>query len=229
MVFVFRQMFDQTILHAARLPTIFQNYGRDETVYRPGAPARFIYVVSKGAFCRFRLFPDGRRLITQFLLPGDGFGYELGRQQHDDTVQALAVTNQVAFASKDALLKAAKSDAHLANLLFTAAARAAAIERERFRVLLNRTTTEQVALFLLEMDTRLSRRGEIDLPMRRSCIADYLGRRIESVSRVLSAFRRAKIIEFLDHPKIQRRVAIRDKRRLERFAWDASDFGWGKS
>jgi CRP-like cAMP-binding protein len=96
-------------------------------------------------------------------------------------------------------------------------------------MLLNRTTAEQVALFLLEMDFRRSKPGEIDLPMRRRYNADYLGRRIESVSRTLTAFHRAKIIEFLDGPKVQGRVAIRDKRRLERFAEDASDFGWGKS
>ena len=78
------------------------------------------------------------------------------------------------------------------------------------------------------MDARLSKSGEIDLPMRRQHIADYFGLSMETVSRTFTAFQKARIIDFLDKPKLQRRIVIRDKRRLERFASDAADFSWGK-
>jgi hypothetical protein len=79
------------------------------------------------------------------------------------------------------------------------------------------------------MDARLSKGGKINLPMRRQHIGDYFGLSMETVSRTFTAFHKARIIDFLDNPKLQRRVVIRDKRRLERFASDAVDFGWGKS
>ena len=195
-------------------------------MYEREAEAQFAYVVVEGALCCFKMLADGRRRILQFLFPGDGFGFEKASQR-DDTVTALTEAKVICF-GKDALLKAAKSDAHLSNLLFTAAARAAAVAAEQSNALRGRTPVEQLALFLLEMDARLSKDGEINLPMRRQHIADYFGLSMETVSRTFNAFHKAKIIDFLDNPKPQRKVVIRDKHRLERFASDAADFGWGK-
>ena len=78
--------------------------------------------------------------------------------------------------------------------------------------------------FLLEMEVRLSNRGIIDLPMSRSQIADYFGVRIETVSRAINAFHREKIVQFRDRE--QRRIVIRDKRRLQKLASNASDFDY---
>ena len=51
-----------------------------------------------------------------------------------------------------------------------------------------------------------------------------LAAKLPTISRTFSAFHKAKIIDFLDNPVIQRLVVIRDRRRLERLASDASDF-----
>ena len=220
-------LIDRTILAAAKLPTISLRFSPGETVYERGAQAQFVYVVVEGALCRFKMLPAGRRRILQFLFPGDGFGFEKGKQR-DDTVTALTEAKVICL-GKNTLLEAAKSDVRLSNLLFTAAARAAAVATEQSNALRGRKVTEQLALFLLEMDARLSKSGEIDLPMRRQHIADYFGLSMETVSRTFTAFQKARIIDFLDKPKLQRRIVIRDKRRLERFASDAADFSWGKS
>jgi CRP-like cAMP-binding protein len=50
-------------LLAAKLPTISIRFRRDETLYERGSPAKFIYMVTKGALYRFTVLPDGRRLI----------------------------------------------------------------------------------------------------------------------------------------------------------------------
>src|SRR6185369_11746259 len=110
----------------------------------------------------WKMLPDWRRRVSQFLFPGDGFGFENGKRR-DDTVAALTEAKVICL-GKDTLLEAAKSDARLSNLLFTAAARAAAVATEQSNALRGRTVIEQLALFLLEMDARLSKRGEIDLP-----------------------------------------------------------------
>ena len=120
---------DRTILEAAKLPIVELSYGRGETVYEQGALAQFVYLVDQGSLCRFRLMPGDRRSIRQFLFPGDGFGYEIGRH-HRDTVQALTPIKVLAVA-RDALLAAATTDARLSNLLFSAAASAAEAADER--------------------------------------------------------------------------------------------------
>jgi CRP/FNR family transcriptional regulator, nitrogen fixation regulation protein len=209
-----------TILAAAKLQIIELSYSPGESVYERGASAHFVYAVDTGALCRLRLIPEDRRSILRFLFAGDGFGYEIGRH-HRDSAQALTHTKLLA-ASREALLAAAKSNTRLSNLLFSAAANAAVVAEERADMLRVRTATEQIAQFLLEMEVRLSVRGQIDLPMRRHHIADYLGLTIETVSRTLSAFQREKIIQFRD--RAQRKLVIRDKQRLQQLASDASDF-----
>ena len=84
--------------------------------------------------------------------------------------------------------------------------------------------TERAALFLLEMNDRLSRNGKIDLPMTQRHISDYLGLTPETISRVMKEFKRAKIIRFRDNRS--RQIVIHDKKRLAMLASDASDFRW---
>jgi len=216
-----QSLIDRTILTAAKLQTIELCYGPGESVYERGAPAQFVYAVDKGALCRLRLLTGDRRSILQFLFPGHGFGYETGRQ-HRDTVQALTHT-EVRAAGREALLAAATSDRRLWNLLFTAATQTVAVAEDQ-AVLRVRTASEQIAQFLLEMEVHLSIRGQIDLPMNRRHIADYVGLRLETVSRAFSALQREKIIQFRD--QTQRRLVIRDKQRLRLLASGASEFDY---
>ena len=138
-------------------------------------------------------------------------------------IQALTPIKVLAVA-RDALLAAAKTDARLSNLLFSAAASAAEAADERADMMRVKNAAERIAQFLLEMEIRLSTRGVIDLPMSRSQIGDYFGVRIETVSRTFSAFQKEKIIQFRDRK--QRQMAICDKRRLQQLASDASDFDY---
>src|SRR5689334_929465 len=84
--------------------------------WSPSAETSSVCQVKKGALCRFRLFPEGQRLILQFLFRGDGFGYEIG-PNHRDSVRALANT-ELSVAGRKALLAASAADARSSNLLF---------------------------------------------------------------------------------------------------------------
>jgi CRP-like cAMP-binding protein len=214
---------DKAILAAANLRTADLTYSAGDTVYQRGAPAQFVYVVSKGALCRFRPLRGDRRSILQFLFAGDGFGYEPG-SYHRDTVQAL--TNvEILAAGRKGITEASKT---ACKALFAAAARAFVLAEEQSLVIRGRTATERTALFLLEMNTRLSANHQIVLPMSRKDISDYLGLTLETVSREMNEFRRAKIIEIPD--RAAKRIVIRNKARLEKLASDAdgSSFKWWK-
>jgi CRP-like cAMP-binding protein len=205
---------DRKILSAANLKIIDLSYAPGDTIYERGGVALFTYAVDEGALFRFRLLPGGRRSIQQFLFDGDNFGHEKGRH-HRDTVQALTHTKVLALA-REALLAAAVSNAHLSNSLLSAAVSDVLAAEEKADILRVGTATEKVSRFLLEMEVRLSTRGEIDLPMRRQHIADYLGVAEPTVSREFSELRQNKIIEFRD--MLQRRIVIRNKPRLEELA-----------
>jgi CRP/FNR family nitrogen fixation transcriptional regulator len=213
---------DKAILAAANLQTTHLRYGAGDTIFERGAPAPFVYVVRKGALSRFRSLPGGRRTILQFVFAGDGFGYE-PYGYHRDTVQALTNVELLAAESKG-LTTAPK--AGCSKALFAAAAWALVVAEEQSVIVRGRTATERTALFLLEMNSRLSAKHQIVLPMGRKDISDYLGLTEETVSRAITEFRRAKIIE-ISH-RAPKRIMIRDKARLEKLASDASDFEWWK-
>ena len=70
------------------------------------------------------------------------------------------------------------------------------------------TAAERVATFLLGIAERRDAVRAIDLPMSRSDIADYLGLTIETVCRVLSAFKRAGAIAIPQPNRIEFRNRI---------------------
>ena len=61
---------------------------------------------------------------------------------------------------------------------------------ERLALLGRQTAEERVASFIVEM----GRDGGLDVPLKTSLVADYLGLRIETVSRILHKFRRNGLI-----------------------------------
>lgn len=77
---------------------------------------------------------------------------------------------------------------------------------------------ERIASFLIELQSRIGE-GElqtkyINLPMRRSDIADLLGLTVETVSRMLTKLRAMRVIEIQNGNGMQ----ILDRKRLEELA-----------
>ena len=79
-------------------------------------------------------------------------------------------------------------------------------------LLLIKTAQERVAGFLLEMASRGTSGNEIDLPMSRQDIADYLGLTIETVSRTLTQLENSAAISV----PTSRRIVLRNRAALNR-------------
>ena len=77
-------------------------------------------------------------------------------------------------------------------------------------MLLIKTAQERVAGFLLEMADRAPARNEVELPMSRQDIADYLGLTIETVSRTLTHLENSAAIAL----PTSRRIVLRNRAAL---------------
>ena len=184
-------------------------FARNEEVYGEGEPAEYLYTVTSGCVRTSKILNDGRRQIGAFYLPGDIFGLEAG-DEHSFSAEALAPTT-VRIVKRTALTSRATCDSAMASQLLSLTV--SELQRTQCRVLLLiKSAQERVAGFLLEMANRKCTANEIELPMSRQDIADYLGLTIETVSRTLTQLENACAIAL----PTSRRIVLRNRSALAR-------------
>ncbi|HEY1426282.1 MAG TPA: helix-turn-helix domain-containing protein [Caulobacteraceae bacterium] len=169
-----------------RLIGATRTFDRDEQIFGEGDAADCVYKVVSGAVRCLRRLADGRRQITEFYLPGDMFGVELGATRHSttealgETVLLVARRNTLTVDQSERLWRLALRDLHRAQ--------------EHVLTLGRRSASERIARLLVELAQRLDADGELKLPMSRLDMADYLGLTIETVSRVLTQLQAEDVI-----------------------------------
>ena len=190
-----------------------------ETIFFEGDIATHVYNLTSGVLRLSKLLPDGRRQIAGFLFPGDFLGITM-EDDHAFTAEAITPSKLCQFsrARFDAFV-----DTHprLERRLYAIAAHELAAARQQVVLLGRKTAAERVASFLLMLDARRISSGSgekldgfITLPMSRSDIADYLGLRIETISRELSALKASRLIRLTTTQTIR----FVDRERLEQLA-----------
>lgn len=184
-------------------------FKRNEEIFGEGEPAEYVYRVVSGAVRTIRFTSDGRRQILAFSLPGDVFGLESGPQH---TLSAEAVADaEVSVVRRSLIDSVASRDVAAAQALLVLMQRQLHSAQEHALVLGRKGAGERVAAFLLQLADRVASRREIDLPMSRADIADYLALTIETVSRAFTQMERDHAI---DLPS-SRHVVVRDRCALE--------------
>lgn len=163
-----------------KLIGIAKTFTKDQEIFGEGEATDVVYKVAAGAVRSFRILADGRRQIADFYLPGDVFGVELG-QQRRSTVEAVG--DAVVVVARRATLIA---DPDNADRLWRHALQELQRTQDHVLTVGRRSATERVACFLLDLAGRLGASADVELPMSRQDIADFLGLTIETVSRTLT-------------------------------------------
>jgi len=168
-----------------------------EYLFVEGDAVTHLYRIETGAIALYKLLPDGRRQITGFAYPGDIIG--LGCDGvHDFNAQAIKAT-RVRCLLMDTLRHAAGKDPKLALQLYHVLSCELSATRDLMLTTGQRSATERVASFLLAFSRRNARNSqdpaEIELPMTRSDIGDFLGLTIETVSRTFTKLKQMGLIE----------------------------------
>jgi CRP-like cAMP-binding protein len=152
---------------------------------------------------------DGRRQVGSFYLPGDIFGLEVGGE-HTFSAEAAA-DSRVLVIRRSAIIALAGRDKEVARQLWMMAA--VELQRAQYHImLLVKTAQKRVIGFLLEMAARTPGASEVDLPMSRQDIADYLGLTIETVSRMVTQLENSGAIALAT----SRRIVLRKRGALNR-------------
>ena len=186
------------------------NYKKGVEIYGEKEPAEYVYQVTSGVVCTYKLLSDGRRQIGAFHLIGDVFGFE-NNGVHRFTAEAIADT-ALRLVRRRSLELVAERDVSVANTLLSLTTSNLRHAEDHMLLLGRKTALERVAAFLLEMDRRLTAAGVLALPMCRRDIADYLGLTLETVSRALSNLHERGILGFIGAN--QRQIVLLDRPQL---------------
>jgi len=182
-------------------------FSHSAEIYAEGSRADYWYKVVSGTVRICKLLVDGRRHIAEFCFGGDCFGIDSASER---IYSAEAVDDVIVMRyRRSATEQLVDQNPAVARLLREAMLRDLATAQGRSLLLGRMTAPERVAAFLLEMFERCDQTRVLDLPMSRNDVADYLGLTIETVCRILSAFKR------------ERAIAIPNPHRIELLDWAA--------
>jgi CRP-like cAMP-binding protein len=189
-----------------------------QIIYRAGAAAPQICLIRSGWSFRFARLSDGRRQILSVLLPGDFFSVmSLFRRELPFSVQTLTTSEFCKFNRDDLIARLFRDQPavdFLASLIAAETTRADDLVLDLGR----RAADERIARLILDLMNRLSSLGltrgpAFDFPLRQEHIADIVGLTPVHVSRVITMFRKARLIEIE-----QRVLTVIELEELKRIA-----------
>jgi CRP/FNR family transcriptional regulator len=172
---------------------------KGESLYRHGNPMTSVYSIRFGTLKTEHCLSDGRSQIIEFHLPGEILGLDaIGDGHHQSDAIALEDSEAciIRFAEFESL---ASQIPTLQNQFHRILSRELTQDQRHLLSLGSMRAEERLAGFLLNLSERLAARGytnhEFDLRMSREEIGSYLGIQIETISRMLSRFAEAGLIQ----------------------------------
>lgn len=188
---------------------------RHDRLYARGAPFETLFSVQHGQMKAERAMPDGRPQVIGFYQPGQLLGLE-SLAAHSHRCDAVALCDSTACAiSYTGLTRMMKQYAVLTRRFHQLLG--AEFDRQQTSMLMLGTAKapQRLAAFLLDVA-----RGDDDVPcntvelrMSRDDIASHLGLALESVSRQLTQFRAAGLLDVQN-----RRIELLDREALRAIA-----------
>lgn len=165
---------------------------RGDHLYRAGDDFRSIYAIKSGSMKTYTISEDGEEQVTGFHLPGEMVGLDaINSGSHPCSAVALETSSicEIPFAALEEL---ACQVPGLQRQLLRIMSKEIFADHEMLQALAKRTAEERLAIVLLSLSDRFSRRGlspyRFRLTMSRSDLSNYLGLAPETMSRLFKRF-----------------------------------------
>ncbi len=195
-----------------------------QIILREEKKADEVFTLFDGWVFTYKLFPDGRRQILEFLLPGSFIGlHVLWFKAMSHSVQSLTSVSLCVFDKekfRDLLRHKPEYEREL--LRYTVSCQASS--DERLSDLGRRTAKERIARFALMLHDRLADRGMVKggsfpFHLRQEHIADALGLTKVHVNRILQGLRNEGLFEVNHQIEVHHQTAkVLDLRGLRELA-----------
>jgi len=220
-VTLFAQLDDSQLAEVNRLFRE-RGYAAGERVYFRGNLARFFYVVADGKVKLVLAAARGQDVLLEILGPGDTFGTMpmFGDDVYPDTDEAQTDSCLLTITAAD-LRTVLERHPPVAHKLIGVLSEQLRSARETIRRVSTGSIESRVAASLLKLADQLGQddRGAvlIQVLLTRQDLADMTGAQVETVSRIMSGFRKDGLIR-----SGRGWVAVVDRERLAAIAADPS-------
>jgi CRP/FNR family transcriptional regulator, anaerobic regulatory protein len=190
----------------------------EQGLFWEGEAASSVYRITDGVLRIFRHMVDGRRGVTGFLFPGDILGVSF----RDRCLYSAEAVTDVRFRrlSRARFQRLVAQTPQLQEELLSEICDELSKIHDQVLMLSRKSAEERVASFLLLIANKTASTDqdnvEIDVPMSRVDISDYLGLTVETVCRAMTKLRQQKYIT----PAGRRKVVLRRPSDLMLFAGD---------
>lgn len=195
-----------------------RHYPKNTTVFAQEEVAPFFFLLLHGRLRVTQITPAGKQVVVRFVHPGDIFGVAraIGRKTYPGTSTAVADSIALAWASDNWPTLVTRYPAFAVNAMQVIGSRLQDAHA-RLRELSTEDVEHRIARNLLrlagEAGHATAAGAEIDFPLSRQDIAELAGTTLHTVSRVMSAWEAAGLVE-----SGRQRVTVRDTARLKAIA-----------
>jgi len=172
---------------------------RGDSLYRANDPFQSIYAIRAGSFKTVVMHRDGREQVTGFHLAGEVLGLDgVCTERHSS--DAIAIEDSSVCIIPYALLESMCAESKRLQQQVLRMMSGEIVRESSLMMLLGTMSAEQrVAAFLLNMSSRMKARGysaaEFNLRMTREEMGNFLGMKLETVSRMFSKFQRDGLVQ----------------------------------
>jgi CRP/FNR family transcriptional regulator len=172
---------------------------RGESLYRASDRFQNFYAIRTGSFKSVIVHRDGLAQISSFFVAGETLGFD-GVSSGSHAVDVVALEDSSVCVMPFAMLEALCADSramqrHVHRVMSEEIVRDTAL----VMILGTMKAEQRVAAFLLNLSERVGRRGypraELELRMSREEIGNYLGLKLETVSRMFTKLTRQGLVE----------------------------------
>jgi CRP/FNR family transcriptional regulator, anaerobic regulatory protein len=182
---------DQAIFHRRQVK-------RGDHLFRAGMPFQSLYAVRNGFFKTYALQEDGREQVTGFHMMGEIMGLDAISVDAHTCGSVALEDSEVCEVPFDRLEELSQQMPTLQHHFHKMMSREIVRDHGVMLLLGSMRAEERLAAFLLNLSQRFKARGysrtEFVLRMTREEIGNYLGLKLETVSRTLSKFQDQGII-----------------------------------
>ncbi len=193
---------------------------RDEFLLRQGDPADRVYLLAQGRLRLSTVTPDGQEVIIRYVGPGEGFGVAaaLNDMVYPVSIEAVEASLVLGW-DRATFAQLMERHPRLAMQAMQTLAFRMREMQDRVRELQTERVERRIARALLRLVRQTGRKVEagvlIDLPLTRQDLAEMTGTTLYTVSRVLSQWEQAGLVE-----SGRERVLIRSPHGLVSIAED---------